>query len=221
MPDFRQFKDVISGFFAAPPPRIRDLTVDQTASYAGRVFKREGRSTLTARFVYHALKLDSQHPQALVCLSDFLRSGTREDKPSDMLAYAAIILERARNALKRSGQLSRELETARLRLLWEWGFAVYVKDPAGLPPDFNDASQFNIDELAVVGTISTNLQRLGTPEKAFEAIHRIIGLRAQFLRPRMPPFWKKKTAEAHPPDYEETGAYSDWLQTDLKSLAGY
>lgn len=222
MLDFQPFKDAVSSLFGrSSSPRIRDLTTDQVVSYAGRVFKREGRSTLTARFVYHALKLDSKHPQALVCLSDFLRSGTRANKTSDTLAYAAIVLDRARNALKRSNQISRELETAYLRLLWEWGYAVYEKDPAGLPPDFNDASQFNIDDLALVSAISMNIQRLGNAENAFAVIHRIIGLRAEFLRPIKPPFWKKKTAETPTPGYEETDAYSAWLQTDLKSLIGY
>src|SRR6185312_15950053 len=71
--EFEQFLDR----WRKRPPQIRDLSDEEAAAYAMRIFQRLGRTKNSARFIYHALALNSKQPQALMCLSDYFRTGAR------------------------------------------------------------------------------------------------------------------------------------------------
>src|SRR4051812_18806067 len=68
-------------------PRIRYVSADEAASCANRAFRRAGRNVASAQLLYRALELNSRQPEALLVLSDFFRTGLREEA-GDRLVYA-------------------------------------------------------------------------------------------------------------------------------------
>jgi hypothetical protein len=199
------------------PQRIRDLSADEAAHYASRIYKTSGRNSMSARFAFYALRLDSHHPEALLCASEFLHLAVGAEVPRENLIYSAWIVERARSSVKRSGQTFPDLETAHLRLLWELKFAVPKKDASARPTDFTDPSQFHIDELTYRQTLNQEMQRLGAPDKAFEVLLTLIGMRAGVLM-QATSLLKFKSSPHSNSDYVLTYNYYRWLRSELSTL---
>jgi hypothetical protein len=202
------------------PARIRDLSADEAAGYAVRIFKKAGRNVTSARFIYHALRLNSLQPQALLCLNDFFRTGNKSGKADEKLVYSAIALERARSGVRAAGQQFPDLEIAHLRLLWEMKLAIYEKDAAAMPTDFSDRTKFKIDELEYVNLVSREIQHIGSADKAFDVIHTLIGMRGGILEPKKYLFGRKTDPTALP-EFGPSAAYYQWLRTEARTLAAY
>jgi len=215
--EFEQFLDR----WRKRPPQIRDLSDEEAAAYAMRIFQRLGRTKNSARFIYHALALNSNQPQALMCLSDYFRTGARIDKITENYVFAAVAMERARVKVEASRQEFPELDAARLRLIWEGGFATYLKDAAAMPKDFADLTQFSLRENDYLHTIGQEIKKYGSVEAAFQKIHILIGLKGELLQEEKRLFGAKPAPLNAPPHYVRSAAYAGWLRTDLKTLAVY
>lgn len=195
--------------------RIADLSADQLAHHALNIFIAQGRHVEGARVIYHALRLDPDHPGALRCLSDFLAHQGTEP-------FAAVTLEHALSGAVPLSEDAREtLDNLRFLDIWSWGFSRHNSGETNLSGEaFRHREDFVFDGASYAGFLNTVTEPAGSLQAAFLAAHRICGLMSGLLRhpEKDNPAFDDVLRSA---DLVETDAYPQWLASptdDLEAL---
>lgn len=188
---------------------LAQLTPDQLAERALKIYQAQGRQVDGGRLLYRALELDPKHPVALRCLVDFLAHQGTEP-------FAAAVLEYALSPdCFLTTEEQKTLDDIRFIYLWSWRFSQHKISDAQLHRDaFAKREDFSVDHVRYEAFVNSVVSHAGSLEKAFLAALTLCGSVVHFLR------HTTSTAPGIDDCFDRAGftttdVYEQWLITDI------
>jgi hypothetical protein len=165
------------------------------------------------RLTYHALALDTRQPDAIMRLSDFL------DFPGVQGLSVAVLEYGCSDEIGLSPQERAPIEALRFRAQWYWGFSRHQSGRTELlSADFEDRSQFDLDEKGYEASMAPAVAEAGSLYNAFRAAHTLLGGLAGLLKHR-DPGTKAMVEDAYFPErFVHTPEYVAWLSLSAEEL---
>lgn len=198
--------------------RIADLTADQLARHAEKVFLFQGRHQACARLSCHALRLEPDHPLALRTLSDMLTGDQLQE--SGWEPFSAAVLE---YALRPGGPIGGEHRSALEQHLflakWSWAFVKRLDGKTSCTWDeLQDRSLFREEQDRYRAFLAGVLGPCGSIEQAFQAAWTLGGVMGRILVHREKGVDAPIEEVFHPDRFMDAPAYAEWLATSTLQL---